>query len=112
MLTEWILVIGNRRPSALLKSRAFLVSDSFERHLIPEIKNRTASLNSDLVVIPGDVISHIQVNDVVSKKPFSYHLRKLCSELLLSGNHSHTFWKNREASCGLLCQWILVSWER
>lgn len=94
MLTDWILVIRNRRPGALLKSREFLVSDSFKWYLIPEVKNKTASLNSDLVVIPGDMISHIQVNNVVSKKPFSDHLRKLCSELLLSGNHSQTFWKN------------------
>jgi hypothetical protein len=78
-MTEWLLVIWNRRHGALLKRGALLALDSFKGYLIPEVKNKTASLNSDLVVIPGGMISRVQVTDVVIKKPFNGHLRKLYS---------------------------------
>lgn len=52
VLSDWIPV------TALLKRRAFLASYSFKWYFIPKVKNKTASLNSDLVVIPANMTSH------------------------------------------------------
>jgi hypothetical protein len=79
---DWLLVVWNRRPGALLRKRRMLVLDAFKGHLTPEVKATITggSINTDLVVIPGGVTSQLQVLDVVVNKPFKDHLKQLYSE--------------------------------
>ena len=90
LMVDWLSVVWNKRPGALLKKRAMLVLDAFKGHLTTKVKTKIASLKSDLVVIPGGMTSQLQVLDVVVNKPFKDHLRSQYSQWLIAGNHSFT----------------------
>jgi hypothetical protein len=53
------------------------------------------TINTNLVVIPGGMISQLQVLDIVVNKLFKDHLKQLYSEWLLAGDH----WENKESQC-------------
>jgi hypothetical protein len=36
-MKDWLLVVWNRRPGALLRRQGLLVLDAFKRYLTPEI---------------------------------------------------------------------------
>jgi hypothetical protein len=112
LMKNWLLVVWDRKPGALLRKRVMLVLDAFKGHLIPEVKATItgSSINTDLVVIPGSMTSELQVLDV--NKPFKDHLKQLCNEWFLSGDHALTSaGRIKKPSVTVLCQWILTAWQ-
>jgi hypothetical protein len=91
-MKDWLLLVWNRRPGALLRKRGMLGLDAFQGHLTPEVKATITggSINTGLVVILGGMTSQLQVLGVVVNKPFKDHLKQLYSEWLLSGDHTLT----------------------
>jgi hypothetical protein len=86
LMVEWLTKVWHRRPGALLKKRGMLVLDAFKGHITKTVKTVASNLlNMDLVIMPGGMISQLQVLDEVVNKPFKdkYHLY---GEWLLSGN--------------------------
>jgi hypothetical protein len=92
LMEDWLLVVWNTRPGALLRKWAILVLDAFKGHLTPAVKATIAGgcINTDLVVIPSGMTSQLHVLDVVVNKLFKDHLKQLYSEWLLSGDHALT----------------------
>lgn len=111
LMNDWLSVVWKSRPGALLAKKAMLVLDAFKGHLTPDVKSKTASLKSDLVVIPGGLTSQLQVLDVVVNKPFKDHLWQQYSEWHVAGDHALTpSGKIKKPSVALLCQWIISAW--
>jgi hypothetical protein len=70
-------------------------------------------MNTDLVVIPREMTSQLQVLDVVVNKLFKDHLEQLYSEWLLAGDRIlMPTGKINKPSVALLCQWFKTSWQR
>jgi hypothetical protein len=114
-MKDWLLVVWNRRPGALLRKRGMLVLDAFKGHLTPDVKATITggSINIDLVVIPDGMTSQLQVLVVVVNKPFKDHLKQLYSEWLLSGDHALTpAGRIKKPGVTVLCQWILTARQR
>jgi hypothetical protein len=114
LMKDWLLVVWNRRPGALLRKWGMLVLDAFKGHLTPEVKATITggSINTDLVVIPGGMTSQLQVLDVVVKKLFKDHLKQLYSECLLSADYALTpAARIKKPSVTIFCQWILKAWQ-
>jgi hypothetical protein len=114
LMKDWLLVVWNRRPRALLRKGGMLVLDAFKGRLSPEIKATITdgSINTDLVVIPGGMTSQLQVLDVVVNRPFKDHLKQLYSEWLLSGDHALTpAGRIKKPSVTILCHWIITAWQ-
>jgi hypothetical protein len=87
--------------------------DAFKGHLTEKVKTVASYLlNTDLVIIPGGMISQLQVLDVVVNKPFKDRLCCLYGEWLLSGNCPLTPAGNmRRPSEALLGQWTETAWD-
>jgi len=66
-MKDWLLVVWNRRRGALLRKQGLLVVAAFKGHLTPGKKASItcSSMNTDLVVLPGGMTSHVQVLDIV-----------------------------------------------
>jgi hypothetical protein len=113
-MKDWLLVVWNRRPGAILRKQGMLVMDVFNGHLTPETEATLtgSSMNTDLVIIPGGVTLQLQVLDVVVNKPFKDHIKQLYSEWLLKGNHALTpAGRIKKPSVTILCQWIITAWQ-
>ena len=69
---DWLLVVWNRRPGAL-------VLDAFKGHLTPGKKATItgSSTNTDSVVVTGGMTSQMQVLNIVVNKLFRDHLMQL-----------------------------------
>lgn len=75
LMRKWICTVWNRRPGAPLQHRNMLVLDAFREHLTASVKERLRDGKTDLVVIPGGMMSTLQLLDVVLNKPFKDHVR-------------------------------------
>lgn len=64
--------------------------DACKGHLTPEVTSVIHVIDADLVVIPGEMISQLQVLDVVNR-PLKIYLKQLYSEWLLAGNHNAAY---------------------
>jgi hypothetical protein len=51
---------------------------------------KVKKLNTNLVIIPGDMTSQLQVLDVVVNMPFKDHLKRQYSNWLRGTNHAYT----------------------
>lgn len=63
--------------------------NTFKGHLTPEVKFVIHSVNTEPIIIPGDMTSQLQVVDVVNKL-FKDNLKQMYSECLLIGVHIRT----------------------
>jgi hypothetical protein len=54
---DWLQVVWNSRPRALLRKHGMLVLDAFEVHLTPVARFVIYAMNNDLVVICGRITS-------------------------------------------------------
>lgn len=112
LVVDWLKVVWNRRPGALLRQRAMLVLDAFRGHLTEQVKTNVRDNNTDLVIIPGGMTSQLQVLDVVVNKPFKDKLRGCYTEWLLAGQHALTpTGKIKKPCVSLLCSWIMTAWN-
>jgi len=113
-MKDWLLVVWNTRPGAILRKQGMLVIDVFKGHLTPEIEATItgSSMNTNLVVIPGGMTLQLQVLDVMVNKPFKDHLKQLYSEWLLKGDHALSpDGRIKKPSVTILCQWIITAWQ-
>lgn len=60
LVPEWIRVVWNRRPGALLRLPSVLVLDAFRGHLTAGAKQELSDVGADLVVISGGMTSTLQ----------------------------------------------------
>lgn len=112
LVMDWVKVVWNRRPGALLRQRGMLVLDAFRGHLTPQVKKVLEDGHTDLVVIPGGMTSQLQVLDVVVNKPFKDCLRRQYTEWMMSGDKQVTpTGKLKKPSVALLGEWILTAWN-
>jgi len=51
------------------------VLDAFKGYLTDSVKNQLRKMNTELVIIPGEMISVLQPMDVSINKPFKDRLR-------------------------------------
>jgi hypothetical protein len=75
--------------------------DTFKGYLIPDIKATISSTNTDLLVIPGGMMSQLQVLDLVVNKPFRPAPER--------GSCFDPSWKNQGAQCDSVCWWIIMA---
>lgn len=57
LMVEYIKCVWNRRPGKSRNIRSMLVFDAFKGHLRDDVKNSLRNNSSDLIVIPGGMIS-------------------------------------------------------
>ena len=62
LVVDWLKVVWARRPGG--RRRNMLVLDAFRGHVTDEVKKQVKELNGDLVIIPGGMISQLQVSVV------------------------------------------------
>jgi hypothetical protein len=104
LMVEWLKEVWHRRPGALLKKRGMLVLDAFRGHLTEKVKTVASNLlNTDLVIIPVGMTSHLQVLNVVFNKPFTC-MGNGCYLGTPAGNI-------RRPSKALLGQWNKTAWD-
>jgi hypothetical protein len=111
-MKDWLLVVWNTKQQAILRKQGMLVLDTFNGHLTPEL-NATingSSMNTDLMVITGGMISELQVLHVVVNKSLKDHLKQLYSEWLSAEDHALTpDERNKKSSVTLLCLRIITA---
>ncbi|KAJ8891966.1 hypothetical protein PR048_004531 [Dryococelus australis] len=66
VMQNWLKMLWNRRPGALLRKRGMLVLNASSRHMTLEVKSTIANINTDLVVKPEGMTSILQVLDVLT----------------------------------------------
>jgi hypothetical protein len=113
-LKDWMLVVWNRRPGALVRKQQMLVLDALKGHLMPDIKATItgSSINMDTVVIPGvgGMTSQLQVLNVVVNKLFKDHVKQLYCKWLLTGGHALIpAGRTKKPVVTVLCQWIIMA---
>jgi hypothetical protein len=87
LMKNWIKAVWNRRPGFLLNTHGMLVPDAFNGHLTHEVKGEIRKANSNLVMIPGDIMLQLKMLDVVINKPFKNSVQQLYSDWFLGDNH-------------------------
>ena len=75
-MLEWLKIVWGRRPRAFLHQPSMLVLDALKGHLTDSVKNQLRKMYTELVVIPGGMISVLQPMDVSINKPFKDRLRQ------------------------------------
>lgn len=112
LVGDWLRVIWERRPGALLARRSMLVLDSFRGHCTDAVKARLAETSTDLVIIPGGMTSMLQPLDVCLNKPFKAHVKRLYAQWMADGIYALTpTGRVRRPDIPLLCQWIVDAWK-
>lgn len=117
LMTDWIRVVWEQRPGALLGgpagTRSMLLLDAFRGHLTPEVKTKLRNINSDLVVIPGGMTPVLQPLDVSVNKPFKANLRQEYEEWVRNPDRKKTpTGKLQKASPSTIAKWISDAWKR
>ena len=87
--------------------------DTFKAHLTEDVKKLLKQVNTDDVLIPGRCTKYVQTPSVVWNKPFKGQIMEYYDEWLVSGLHQYTEAGDmKPASCHLVVEWILESWNR
>ena len=75
-MLEWLKIVWGRRPRTILNQPSMLILDAFKGHLTDSVKSQLRKMNTELVVIPGGMISVLHPMDVSINKPFKDRLRQ------------------------------------
>ncbi|KAM7314164.1 hypothetical protein ISCGN_003949 [Ixodes scapularis] len=111
LVLEWLRLVWDRRPGALLGLPNMLVLDSFRGHLTAKIKEKLRSSGTDLVVIPGGMTSQLQPLDVMLNKPFKDRVRKLYTEWMGKTDNPLTpTGRVKRASLAEVASWVAAAW--
>jgi DDE superfamily endonuclease len=76
MVKEWVRLVWQRRPGALLRLPSLLVLDAYAGHRTDDAKRLLQADNTDLAIIPGGMTSILQPLDVSINKPFKDRFKK------------------------------------
>ncbi|CAG8791929.1 7518_t:CDS:2, partial [Dentiscutata erythropus] len=86
--------------------------DSFKGHLTDVVKEKFKETNTIMGVIPGGLMSLVQVLDVSINKPFKDHLCERWRNWMANGEFQPTKGENfKKPTCNLMYQWIVEAWE-
>lgn len=111
LVLEWLRLVWDRRPGALLGLPNMLVLDSFRGHLTAKVKEKLRSSGTDLVVIPGGMTSQLQPLDVMLNKPFKDRVRKLYTEWMGKTDNPLTpTGRVKRASLAEVASWVAAAW--
>ena len=56
-MLEWLKIVWGRRTRAFLNQPSMLVLDAVKVHLTDSVQNQLRKMNTELVVMPGGIIS-------------------------------------------------------
>lgn len=106
LMLEWIKLVCNQRPGALLQLPNMLVLDSFRGHSMANVKRALCDDKTDLVVIPDELTSMLQPLTVVLNKPFKDRVH----ELIMNGCWATTRPPHRPTATSTAadCLWLGV----
>ncbi|XP_015441642.2 pogo transposable element with KRAB domain [Pteropus alecto] len=112
LMQDWLEVVWRRRAGALPEQRGLLIVNGFRGHATDAVKSSMASMDTDMVVIPGGLTSQLQVLDVVVYKPLNDSVRAQYSSWLLAGNLALSPTGNaKKPPLGLFLEWVMVAWN-
>lgn len=112
MVEEWIRLVWQRRPGALLCRDSLLVLDSYSGHLTDGVKAALSRGGTDLAIIPGGMTSQLQPLDVAINKPFKSRVRKYYTDWLTEQDHELTpAGRIKRASLSQVAKWVAAAWE-
>lgn len=103
MMLEWIRVVWNRRPGALLRPRSMLVLDAFRGHLTEGVKRVLCDGKTDLVIIPGYMTSTLQ--------PLKGGVQLEYQEWMSGDNPNTPTGRLQRPPLGTVCGWVLSAWR-
>lgn len=106
LMLEWIRVVWNRWPGALLHYQSMLILDAFRGHLTEAVKRALSESKTDLVVIPGGMTSTFLPLDVVLNKPFKDRVRLEYSEWMSGDNQKTPTGRLRRPPLLTVCEWV------
>lgn len=112
MVEQWIRMVWQRRPGALLAKRSLLVLDSYRGHLTDGVKAALSEAGTDVAIIPGGMTGQLQPLDVCLNKPFKDRLRKYYVDWLSEERRELTpTGRIKRASLGVVATWIAAAWD-
>jgi hypothetical protein len=76
LMEDWLGCIWEHRPGVLSKPRIMIVMDALHGLLCDRIRNRLRNKNTDLMIIPSGMTSHLHPFDVSIDRPFKHLVRK------------------------------------
>ncbi|XP_075742515.1 uncharacterized protein LOC119169112 isoform X1 [Rhipicephalus microplus] len=105
VMLEWIKVVWNRWPGALLHLRSMLVLDVFRDHLTDAVKRALGDGETGLAVISGCMTSTLQPLDVVLNKSFKDRVRLEYQEWMSDDNPETPTGHLQRPSLATVCGW-------
>ncbi|KAK8785959.1 hypothetical protein V5799_007676 [Amblyomma americanum] len=111
MVIDWIRLVWNRRPGALLRHRSMLVLDASCGHLTESVKRALTEARTDFVVIPGGMTSTLQPLDMVLNKPFKDRVRQEYNEWMSGDNPKTLTGRLLRPPLATVCSWVLSAWR-
>ncbi|KAH8020902.1 hypothetical protein HPB51_008413 [Rhipicephalus microplus] len=111
MMLEWIRVVWNCQPGALLHLCSMLVLDAFCGNLTDAVKRTLGDGKMNLAVIPGGITSTLQPIDVVLKKPFKDRVQLEYQKWVCGDNTKTLTGRLHRAPLVTVCGWVLSAWR-
>jgi len=112
LMLEWLKIAWARRPRAFLNQPSMLVLDAFKGHLTDSVKNKLRKMNTELLVILGEMTSVLQPMDISINKPLKYRLRQQYLTWILDPAHELTeTGKIKCASPSEVARWVSGAWK-
>lgn len=112
MVKEWFQAVWMKRSGADMHLPNMLVLDSFRGHICPAIKEALQKANTDLVIIPGGIMSQLQPLDVAVNKPFKDRVAKSYKEWLMKEDAAMTpTGRRKKASLAEVSTWVKDAWN-
>lgn len=113
LMKDWIDVVWNKRPGAMLQPKSLLVLDAFKGHTTDPVKNALKKKKSDIGIIPGGMTSQLQPLDVCLNKPVKDYIKQEYNKWLSNDDLPLTATgKVKRASASTIAQWVSIAWKR
>lgn len=112
LVEEWVKLVWEKRPGALLRLPSMIVLDSYKGHLTENVKDRLKGHKSDLVIIPGGMTKMLQPLDVSVNKPFKKHLQDFWADYMVKEVHDYTAsGRLKKPSLLTIVNWVERAWN-
>ncbi|KAM7308052.1 uncharacterized protein ISCGN_011687 [Ixodes scapularis] len=102
LVDDWLKIAWENRPGAMLVRRSMLVLDAFWGHNTKEVKTHLADDKTDLIMIPGRMMSVLQPMDV--KRMYTEWIAEEQYDLTSTGRIC-------KPDIAVLCKWIINAWK-
>lgn len=112
LMQDWLEVVWRRRIGVVFKQRGMLILNGFRGYVIDFVKSFMESMNIDMVIILGGLISQFQVLDVVVYKSLNDSVRVQYFNWFLAGNLALSLIGNvKKLFFGFFLEWVMVAWN-